>query len=264
MSRTVHHYPDRYAQLMHIARTAVPGTLLATAMAELSLTSTIAVTSLLKRLRAAGYDMSAWDRAARPSVSAGRGQGISGQKQTAANAPEHVRARRDQWYADAREVSGKLGAIGLLCEKWNLQLPTTSARRLALAAAVAELLDELRDLCLQAPDVCLTGGVQLPHGLELGLQLRQAGLEFDDLDDGIRHGTRHTTAAHRAHEVNEFWRHWSPDEQEDGRSKPDDQSHDGRGSTGDDAILHDRDGLPGLSAVAVVMGCKVHSLLHGH
>lgn len=208
MSRTVHHYPDRYIQLIHIARTAVPGTLLATAMTELGLTSTIAVTSLLKRLRKAGYDlsewtaaakqanqvagkrggrpyvnyplryaqlmeavriaapghltamavkltglsegqmqanrralehlgydMSAWDRAARPSVSAGRGRGISGPKQTAANAPEHVKARRDQWYADAREVSGKLGAIGLLCEKWNLQPSTASARIYSLRKA---------------------------------------------------------------------------------------------------------------------------------
>jgi biotin operon repressor len=208
MTRTVHHYPDRYAQLMHVARTAVPGTLLATAMAELGLSSTIAVTSLLKRLRKAGYDMSewnaaakkasqgaikkggrplvnyplryaqfmeavriaapghltamavkltglsagqmqanrraleslgydmsAWDRAARPSVSAGRGQGISGPKQSAANAPEHVRARRDQWYADAREVSGRVGAIGLLCEKWNLQPSTTSARIYSLRKA---------------------------------------------------------------------------------------------------------------------------------
>lgn len=65
-----------------------------------------------------------------------RRQGISsGHKNAASNAPEHVKARRDQWYADLREVSGRLGAIGLLCERWNLQPSTASARIYSLRKA---------------------------------------------------------------------------------------------------------------------------------
>jgi len=44
------------------------------------------------------------------------------------NMPEHVKARRDQWYADIREVSGKVGAIGLLCQKWNCEAETAKGR----------------------------------------------------------------------------------------------------------------------------------------
>jgi len=46
----------------------------------------------------------------------------------AINMPEHVRARRDQWYADMLQVSGKAGAIGLLCQRWNCEASTAKGR----------------------------------------------------------------------------------------------------------------------------------------
>lgn len=128
-------YPQRYAQLMKAARTAAPGYLTAMGMKLTGLSDTQIRASCVM-LRSMGYDMTSWDSAAKAGMGAYQRQGISSEhKRAALNAPEHVQARRDQWYADAREVSGKVGAIGLLCERWNLQASTATARIYSLRKA---------------------------------------------------------------------------------------------------------------------------------
>jgi hypothetical protein len=78
------------------------------------------------QLRAAGYDMSEWDKAAWPCTPAGRNQGRVQKKQTApaptqtpTQTPDHVQARRVKWLADMRAVVDEPAAIELLCERWG-------------------------------------------------------------------------------------------------------------------------------------------------
>jgi hypothetical protein len=78
------------------------------------------------QLRAAGYDMSEWDRAAWPSTSEGRIQGRAQKKQTApaptqapSQTPDHVQTRRVKWLADMQAVVDEPAAIELLCERWG-------------------------------------------------------------------------------------------------------------------------------------------------
>lgn len=141
----------RYNQLMKAVETAAPGQLLQTAK-RLTGLSEAGMRGVRKRLAAEGYDLSDWEAAAALGQLVGQQKGGCIKHQTATappasysppkaspqpwstvrpaaiNMPEHVRARRDQWYADMMQVSGKAGAIGLLCQRWNCEAPTAKGR----------------------------------------------------------------------------------------------------------------------------------------
>lgn len=133
----------RYRQFIEAAATAKPGQLIETAM-RITGMSEAGMRKIRKRLIAEGYDLSDWEAAAELGKIAGNRNGGHIKSQTAPpkvspqpwsnirpaaiNMPEHVKARRDQWYADIRAVSGKVGAIGLLCQRWNCEAETAKGR----------------------------------------------------------------------------------------------------------------------------------------
>jgi len=141
----------RYSQFMQAAMTAKPGQLTQTAM-RLTGLSEAGMRKIRKRLKVEGYDLSDWDVAAELSQLAGQRNGgciknqittappasysppkaspqpWSNVRPAAINMPEHVRARRDQWYSDMMQVSGRAGAIGLLCQRWNCEASTAKGR----------------------------------------------------------------------------------------------------------------------------------------
>ena len=94
------------------------------------------------QLRAAGYDMSAWDRAAWPSTPEGRNQRRMQKKQAAAKAtepapvaapapdpaPDHVQTRRAKWLADMRAVADDPAPVELLCERWGCSRDIVNGR----------------------------------------------------------------------------------------------------------------------------------------
>jgi hypothetical protein len=87
------------------------------------------------QLRAAGYDMSEWDKVAWPSTSEGRNQRRAQKKQTAptptqapTQTPDHVQARRVKWLADMRAVVDEPAAIELLCERWGCSRDVVNGR----------------------------------------------------------------------------------------------------------------------------------------
>lgn len=134
---------ERYNLLMQAAHKARPGQLIRMATALTGL-SEAGVRGVRERLIAQGYDLSDWDAAAELGQLTGQHKGGDIRRQmsppkvspqpwsnirpAAINMPEHVKARRDQWYADIREVSGKVGAIGLLCQRWNCEAETAKGR----------------------------------------------------------------------------------------------------------------------------------------
>ncbi len=133
----------RYSQFIEAATTAKPGQLIQTAM-RITGMSEAGMRKVRKRLIAQGYDLSDWDAAAELGQLTGQHKGGDIRRQMSLpkaspqpwsnirpakiNMPEHVKARREQWYADIREVSGKVGAIGLLCQKWNCEAETAKGR----------------------------------------------------------------------------------------------------------------------------------------
>lgn len=108
------------------------------------------------QLRAAGYDMSAWDAAAWPSTPEGRNQKRLQKKQAAAAAPalapvaapapvapaparvaapvapepapDHVQIRRAKWIADMRAVADDPAPVELLCERWGCSRDVVNGR----------------------------------------------------------------------------------------------------------------------------------------
>lgn len=109
------------------------------------------------QLRAAGYDMSAWDRAAWPSTPEGRNHRRVQKKQAAAKAtepapvaapappapaptparvaapapdpaPDHVQTRRAKWLADMRAVADDPAPVELLCERWGCSRDIVNGR----------------------------------------------------------------------------------------------------------------------------------------
>ena len=82
------------------------------------------------QLRAAGYDMSAWDRAAWPSTPEGRNQRRMQKKQAAAAppAPDHVQTRRAKWLADMRAVADDPAPVEQLCERWGCSRDIVNGR----------------------------------------------------------------------------------------------------------------------------------------
>jgi transposase len=143
---------QRYNLLMQAAHKARPGQLIRMATALTGL-SEAGVRGVRERLEARGYDFGDWDVAAAQGMAVGRskqhprpappmrrntasGNTASGNTASApapaptkpAYAPAHVLTRRAQWFADVREVSGKPGAIRLLCDKWNCEPPTAKGR----------------------------------------------------------------------------------------------------------------------------------------
>jgi hypothetical protein len=140
---------ERYNLLMQAAHKARPGQLIRMATALTGL-SEAGVRGVRERLEARGYDFGDWDVAASKGMAVGRSKKRPSpappmRRNTApapapatakpapaptkpAYAPAHVMARRAQWFADVREVSGKPGAIRLLCERWNCEPPTAKGR----------------------------------------------------------------------------------------------------------------------------------------
>lgn len=146
---------QRYNLLMQAAHKARPGQLIRMATALTGL-SEAGVRGVRERLEARGYDFGDWDVAAAQGMAVGRSKKRPSpappmRRNTAsgntaptpakpapakpapaptkpAYAPDHVMARRAQWFADVREVSGKPGAIRLLCERWNCEPPTAKGR----------------------------------------------------------------------------------------------------------------------------------------
>jgi hypothetical protein len=151
---------ERYNLLMQAAHKARPGQLIRMATALTGL-SEAGVRGVRERLEARGYDFGDWDVAAAKGMAVGRSKQhprpappmrrntASGNAKPApataptpakpapaptkpayapAYAPAHVLTRRAQWFADVREVSGKPGAIRLLCERWNCEPPTAKGR----------------------------------------------------------------------------------------------------------------------------------------
>lgn len=98
------------------------------------------------QLRAAGYDMSAWDAAAWPSTPEGRNQRRMQKKQAAPApvaapaparvaapvapepAPDHVQIRRAKWIADMRAVADDPAPVELLCERWGCSRDIVNGR----------------------------------------------------------------------------------------------------------------------------------------
>lgn len=114
------------------------------------------------QLRAAGYDMSAWDAAAWPSTPEGRNQRRMQKKQAVAlapvaapapapaptpapvaaparvaapapvvapePAPDHVQIRRAKWIADMRAVADDPAPVELLCERWGCSRDIVNGR----------------------------------------------------------------------------------------------------------------------------------------
>jgi hypothetical protein len=110
------------------------------------------------QLRAAGYDMNAWDRAAWPSTPEGRNLRRMQKKQAAAKAtepapvagpappaapaptparvaapipepaPDHVQTRRAKWLADMRAVADDPAPVELLCERWGCSRDVVNGR----------------------------------------------------------------------------------------------------------------------------------------
>ena len=146
---------ERYNLLMQAAHKARPGQLIRMAT-DLTGLSEAGVRGVRERLEAQGYDFGDWDVAASKEMAVGRSKkrpspappmrrntasGNTASGNTAptpakpapaptkpAYAPAHVLTRRAQWFADVREVSGKPGAIRLLCERWNCEPPTAKGR----------------------------------------------------------------------------------------------------------------------------------------
>ena len=141
---------ERYNLLMQAAHKARPGQLIRMATALTGL-SEAGVRGVRERLEARGYDFGDWDVAASKGMAVGRSKqhprpappmrrntaSATAKPATAkpapaptkpAYAPAHVLTRRAQWFADVREVSGKPGAIRLLCERWNCEPPTAKGR----------------------------------------------------------------------------------------------------------------------------------------
>lgn len=148
---------ERYNLLMQAAHKARPGQLIRMATALTGL-SEAGVRGVRERLEARGYDFGDWDVAAAKGMAVGRSKKRPSpappmRRNTApgntapatakpapatakpapaptrpAYAPAHVLTRRAQWFADVREVSGKPGAIRLLCDKWNCEPPTAKGR----------------------------------------------------------------------------------------------------------------------------------------
>jgi len=151
---------ERYNLLMQAAHKARPGQLIRMAT-DLTGLSEAGVRGVRERLEAQGYDFGDWDVAASKGMAVGRSKkrpspappmrrntasgntasGNTASGNTAptpakpapaptkpAYAPAHVLTRRAQWFADVREVSGKPGAIRLLCERWNCEPPTAKGR----------------------------------------------------------------------------------------------------------------------------------------
>ena len=151
---------ERYNLLMQAAHKARPGQLIRMAT-DLTGLSEAGVRGVRERLEAQGYDFGDWDVAASKGMAVGRSKqhprpappmrrntapgnakpgntAPSNAKPTPAKpapaptkpayAPAHVLTRRAQWFADVREVSGKPGAIRLLCERWNCEPPTAKGR----------------------------------------------------------------------------------------------------------------------------------------
>ena len=114
------------------------------------------VNHIVIQLRAAGYDMSAWDRAAWPSTPEGRNERRMQKKQTAAKAaapapvaapaptparvaapapvvapepaPDHVQTRRAKWLADMRAVADDPAPVEQLCERWGCSRDIVNGR----------------------------------------------------------------------------------------------------------------------------------------
>ena len=119
-----------YHLLMQAARKAKPGQLTRVAM-DLTGLSKTGLRACRQRLTAQGYDFGDWDAAAVQGQLVGRGMykpRPAQPKRPADDTPEHVVARRNEWYADIREVSGKPGAIRRLCDKWRCEAPTAKGR----------------------------------------------------------------------------------------------------------------------------------------
>jgi len=130
---------ERYNLLMQAAHKARPGQLIRMATALTGL-SEAGVRGVRERLEARGYDFGDWDVAASKGMAVGRSKQhprpappmrrntAPGNTAPGNTAPAHVLTRRAQWFADVREVSGKPGAIRLLCDKWNCEPPTAKGR----------------------------------------------------------------------------------------------------------------------------------------
>jgi|GEM_PF-6246658 len=126
---------ERYAILTATLPAIDPGNL-RRRMAAAWNVSDSRVGHIVIQLRAAGYDMSAWDRAAWPSTPEGRNERRMQNKQAAPAppsparvaapapapapaAPDHVQTRRAKWLADMRAVADDPAPVEQLCERWR-------------------------------------------------------------------------------------------------------------------------------------------------
>jgi hypothetical protein len=152
---------ERYATLMATLPTILPGKLRHSMAAAWNVCDS-RVGHIVIQLRAAGYDMSEWDKAAWPCTPAGRNQGRVQKKQTApapaqtpTQTPDHVQARRVKWLADMRAVVDEPAAIELLCERWGCSRDIVNGRAGVLRNAGHDLTwwRPSRSLAIEKPPV---------------------------------------------------------------------------------------------------------------
>ena len=128
-------YKKRYALIMAALPNVPPGKLSDTIQETLGYTDRSALNKLVRAMRSAGLDMTAWDVAAKksrtesPSLRAALDAGRTKRNAPApTQTPDHVQARRVKWLADMRAVVDEPAAIELLCERWGCSRDVVNGR----------------------------------------------------------------------------------------------------------------------------------------
>jgi hypothetical protein len=152
---------DDYRRLIELLPTVVPGTLYDTIRQAFGFRQGSSVHQMLKRLRAAGYDLTRYDveasrrdtserrlESARKASEIARAKALEKVKAKAKakttpellpvrtellpiqppETPEHARRRREEWLREMRAVVGWPNAVGLLAASWQTDLSTVYRR----------------------------------------------------------------------------------------------------------------------------------------
>lgn len=152
---------DDHRKLIELLPTVVPGTLYDTIRQAFGFRQGSSVHQMLKRLRAAGYDLTRYDveasrrdtserrlESARKALEIARAKALEKVKAKAKakttpellpvrtellpiqppETPEHARKRREEWLREMRAVVGWPNAVGLLAASWQTDLSTVYRR----------------------------------------------------------------------------------------------------------------------------------------
>jgi hypothetical protein len=150
---------DDHRKLIELLPTVVPGTLYDTIRQAFGFRQGSSVHQMIKRLRAAGYDLTRYDveasrrdtserrlESARKALEIARAKALEKVKAKAKTTPEllpvrtellpiqppetpeHARKRREEWLREMRAVVGWPNAVGLLAASWQTDLSTVYRR----------------------------------------------------------------------------------------------------------------------------------------